>query len=568
MARLYKKVILKIFLLVVLLAPSTGCDGKAEDLSSGTYLGDPAIGDGGTRTDGSDQGQLYTVTKIVEATNEISEWTTADLPFTGPRRSLGTVAVDSQWPFKYLFTYPPNNYAIGEAHLLLATSRDSSDTEGIFVDGVFTGRPPAGHPSPTSTKILYRNYSCSGCTGGAVPTGTANTYYMDFSLTHYKIGSTVINTFDLDLATLLNYTPLTIDGILKDGILRVVTGDDAVIQTDTATATRPLLIMEGFTISKVPLVCTQSSVYKLVNSYIHNDGNSISAPAFSGAVVTPSMSWTTAYTTPRSVEFYYDPKLPKLSSYANLNITMGNLALQVKRTTANPVAIVINGIGVDQDGFDRTQATTVVESWSTDPTMRAYWNTFVTGITANDTSSVVTLNLISLLGAAKVKELLIQGKLNIAISGPLASVYGQAATSTRTYGVPVNGPELNLQGNYTSEICEVPDNPTSPLNGGVVGPSNCMTDFAAPLISSVQATSITSTSAKIQWLTNEGSSSLVGYGPLTPTTLTPNVVTPVTFHSVQITGLQPYKYYQYNVQSADSCSNKATSATKSFRTLR
>ncbi len=564
----YKNKFVKVLLFSLMLIYWSGCDGKAELLSSGTYLGDPTTSDGGIRTDGSTQGQIYTVTKVVEATNEISEWTTADLPFTGPRRSLGTVAVDSQWPFKYLFTYPPNNYSIGQAHLLLATSRDSSDTEGIFVDGVFTGRPPAGHPSPTSPNILYRNYSCSGCTGGAVPTGTANTYYMDFSLTHYKIGSTVINTFDLDLSTLLLYTPLTIDGILKDGLLRVVTGDDAVIQTDTATATRPLLIMEGFTISKTPLVCTQSPVYKLINTYIHNDGNSISSPAFSGTVLTPSVSWTTAYTTPRSVEFFYDPKLPKLTSYINLNITMSRLSMQVKRTIANPVAIVINGIGIDQDGFDRTTATAAVETWSSDAAARTYWNNFVTSIPANNTSNLVSLDLLSLLGATKIKELLLQGKLNVAVSGPLANIYGQAATSSRTYGVPVNGPELILQGNYSAEVCEVPDNPTSPLNGGVMGPVNCTTDLSAPIISSIQVTSITSTSAKVQWLTNEASSSQIGYGVVAPSTLSTINATPVSFHSVDITGLQPYKYYQYNVRSTDSCSNQQISATKSFRTLR
>ena len=568
MGRHCKKTIIKGLLLTLFLTQMSGCDGKAEELSSGTYLGDPTVDDGGTRTDGSDQGQIYTVTKIVEATNEISEWTTADLPFTGPRRSLGTVATDSQWPFKYAFTYPPNNYSIGEAHLLLATSRDASDTEGIFVDGVLTGRPPTGHPSPSSPNILYRNYFCPGCTGGAVPTGTANQYYMDFALSHYKIGASVINTFDLDLSTLLLYTPLTIDGVLKDGLLRVVSGDDAVIQTDTATATRPLLIMEGFTISKVALTCSQSPSYKLINTYIHNDGNSISSPAFSGTVVSPSVSWTTAYTTPRSVEFFYDPKLPKLSSYTNLNISMSSLALQVKRTNADPVAIVINGIGIDQDGFDRTTATAVVESWSTDAAARTYWNTFVTAIPANNSSNLVSLNLLSLLSASKIKELLLQGKLNVSISGPLANVYGQAATSTRTYGVPVNGPELLLQGSYTAEICEVPDNPTSPLNGGVMGPIDCTVDKSAPIISSIQVTSITSTSAKVQWLTNENSSSQTGHGITAPSTLSTVNATPLTFHSVEITGLQPYKFYQYNVRSTDSCSNQQTSATKSFRTLR
>ncbi|OFZ28405.1 MAG: hypothetical protein A2622_04710 [Bdellovibrionales bacterium RIFCSPHIGHO2_01_FULL_40_29] len=559
-------VTLKLGLLVVFWFFTTGCDGKAEELSTGTYLGDPTIDDGGTRTDGSDQGQIYTVTKIIEATDEIAEWTLADLPFTGPRRSLGQSATDSQWPFKFEFTYPPNNYSIGEARMLIATSRDSSDTEGIFVDGVLTGRIPAGHPSPSSPNILYRNYTCSGCSGGAIPDGTPNTYYMDWALTHYKIGA--VNTFDLDLTDLLTSTPLAIDTILNDGLLRVVSGDDAVIQTDTATASRPLLLMEGFTISRNALTCNQSSTYKLINDYVHNDGNSISESAFSGTVLSPVNSWATAYTTFRSVEFYYDPRLPKLSSYTNLNITKANIVMQVRRTNSDPVAIVINGIGIDQDGFDQLTATAAVESWSANSDTRTYWNSFITAIPANNSSNVVTLNLLSLLGADKVKELLLQGKLNIAVAGPIANVYGQANTSSRTYGTSVNGPELILEGSFSAEVCDVPDDAGSPLDGGVAGPIECSSDLASPIISSVQVSSITSTSARVQWLTNETSSSQVGYGIIAPSTTTTDDVTMVTFHSATITGLQPYKYYQYNVRSTDSCGNQSISGTRSFRTLR
>lgn len=570
MGRISKLFIIKIILLSMHLVFASGCNGNAEELSKGTYLGDPSLVDGGTRTDGSDQGQLYTVTKIVEATPEITEWLNSDLPFTGPRRVLGDPTLNSQWAFKYEFTYPPNNYAIGDARILLATKRDASDTEGIFVDGVLTGYPPNSMVSPSSPKILYRNYTCAlgACSGGAVPTGTPNLYYMDFALSHYKIN--LPNTFDLGLTELLKFTPLTLNGILSDGILRVVSGDDAVIYPDSAVeeTSRPLLIMEGFTISKTPLVCAQSPIYKIVNTYIHNDGNSISAPAFSGSVVTPSASYAANYAAFRSVEFFYDPKLPKLASYTNLNITIGNIAMQVKRTNAGATAVVINGVGFDQDGFDRTTATAAVESWSTDAAARAYWNTFVTTIPATNVSTNATLNLLSLFSATKVKELLLQGKLNVAIAGPLASVYGQGATSGRTYGVAVNGPDLVLKGNYSAEICDVPANATSPLNGGMTGPVSCTADFASPTISSVQVTSITSNSAKVQWLTNEGSSSQVGYGAITPTTPTVDNTTLVTFHSVEITGLQPYKFYQYNVRSADGCNNSATSATKSFRTLR
>lgn len=559
----------KILLLLAYGLYLTSCDGKAEGLSTGDYLGAPTIGDGGTRTDGSPSGQLYTVTQIVEATNDIPAWTATDLPFTGPRRALGTVATDSQWPFEFNYTYPSANYELGDARLLIVTSRDSSDTEAIFVDGVFTGRPPESMVSGVSTQIVHRNYSCIGgaCTGAKTPTGAANNYFMDWALQHYKISTP--NTFDIGITDLLTSTSLVIKDLLDDGIFRVVTGDDAFVQTDTATASKPILIMEGFTVSKTPLTCTTSPSYKLLNTYIHNDGNSIAQAAFGGTVLTPSVSWSTPYAGMRSVEFYYDPRLPKLSSYDLLNITRADISVQLRRTNADPVAIVVNGIGIDQDGFDRGPATSAVESWSTDTDSRTYWNSFINAIPSNNSNQTVTLNLISLLGAAKVKELLLQGKLNIAVAGPIANIFGAGVTSTRTYGVSINGPDLLLEGNYAAQICEIPVNPDSPLNGGGGGaPSDCLVDTESPLITSIQVVNITSNSARVQWLTNEASTSQEGHGITGPTTVSAENTDMVTFHAMDITGLQPYKYYQYNVRSTDSCGNQSISGTRSFRTLR
>ena len=547
----------------------SGCEGTAEALSTGDYLGDPVLDDedGGTRTDGSGGAQLYTVTKIVEATNDIPTWTNSDLPFTGPRRSLGTNATDSQWPFEFTYTYPPNNYQLSDARLLLVTSRDTSDTEAIFVDGVFTGRPPSSMVSGVSTKIIHRNYSCVGtCSGATAPNGAANTFFMDWALSHYKI--TTENTFDINIASLLTSTTLAIKDLLDDGLFRVVTGDDAFVQTDTATASRPLLIMTGSTVSSAALSCDTSPSYKMKNNYLYNDGNSIAQPAFTGSVLTPVNSYGSAYTTMRSVEFYYDPRLPTLASYDLLNITRADMVIQLRRTNANPTAIVINGIGIDQASFDRTPATSAVESWSVDAATIAYWNTFVNAIPADVSVQTVTLNLVSLLGATTVKELLLQGKLNVSIAGPITRIYGQANTNTRTYGVSVNGPELIVEGNYAAEICEVPNNPDSPLNGSGGGPINCLIDTASPIISSVQVVNITANSARIQWLTNEASSTQTAHGLVSASTLSPDNASPVSFHSVDITGLSPYKYYQYNVRSTDSCSNQTISSTRSFRTLR
>lgn len=546
----------------------TGCDGKAEPLSTGDYLGDPTIEDGGSRSD-IDPGQLYNVTKIVEATSDIPSWVDADLPFNRPRRQLGQSFTDSQWPFEFNYTYPANNYALTEAHMLLVTSRDSSDTEAIFIDGVFTGRPPDTMVSTTSTKVTHRLYNCRNteCGGAIAPTGPANTYFLDWALNHYKVATE--NTFDINLSNLLTNTALTITDILSDGVFHVVSGDDAIVQTDTATASRPLLVMSGSTYSTAALTCSTSPTYKMKNTYLHVDGNSIAEAAFSGTVLTPFDSWSVVYSTFRSVEFYFDPLLPKLPAYDMMNITRAEISLQIRRANTDPTAIVINGIGIDQTGFDRTPATSAVEEWTTDTSIISAWDTFVASVPADGNSYTRTLNLLTLLGANTVKTLLLQGKLNISVAGPIARVSGQAATSTRTYGVQVAGPELILEGNYATQICEVPDNPNSPIGGGDTGPVDCLADTAGPVSSSVGAINVTSSSATIQWLTNEAATTRIAYGLTTPpSTLTTEDTNLVTFHTVNITGLQPYKFYQFNVRSKDSCGNETISSTKSFRTLR
>jgi hypothetical protein len=333
-----------------------------------------------------------------------------------------------------------------------------------------------------------------------------------------------------------------------------------------------LLFITGSTYSANPLTCATSPSYKLLNTYLHNDGNSISQPAFSGSVLPPFQSWGVSYTTMRSVEFFFDPRLPTLSSYDLLNITKADVNLQIRRANTDPAAIVINGIGIDQDGFDRNLAdANVVETWSNDAAVRTAWNNLVNSLPANSSTQTISINLLTLLGASTVKQLLLQGKLNISVAGPIARINGQADTTTRTYGVQVSGPELVLEGDYAAEICEVPDNPGSPLNNGSSGPAICSgasADTTFPTFSSVQAINITANSAVIQWLTNEPATTQVGYGLTSPTSLTPNDPTLTTFHSVTVTGLQPYKYYQYNVRSTDECGNSGISATRTFRTLR
>lgn len=555
------------------------CSGAKEEFSKGSNLGPPVLDGDDTREDGNDFGQIYTVTNIYEASQNITNggvdlasggvaWTDAELPFTAGRNAFNITTLNKQWPFQFTYSYPPNNYKLNEARISIVTSRDSSDTEGIFIDGVMTGYVPGGNVSTTSPKVNHRHYICSGACGVAPSPGASNTYFMDWALTHYKIGAK--NTFDLNILNLLAPTTVTPVDIVNDGLVQVVTGDDAAIFDNYAGyENKPLLFLEGFTISKTPLTCSNSSNFRFMNTYIHNDGNSIGQATFSGSVVTPVTSWGTAMAGFRTVEFFYDPRLPKTSSINNISLVQADLVVQVKRAVAGSSAIVINGIGIAEAGFDDSTATSAVESWETSSTAVDAWTAFVAGIPANNTTQTRTLNLLSLLGESKVKELLAQGKLNVAISGALATVSGTAATSTRTYGVAVGGPELVLRGQYFTEVCVVPNNPQSPLSDSGGAPGSCDLDEASPIASSIQVVSISATSATVQWLSNEPSDSQVGYGISSASnSSTPLDTTLSTFHSVTITGLDPYKFYQYQVRTKDNCGNQTITSTRSFRTLR
>jgi len=542
---------------------SFGC-GKAKDLFTGQYLGPAQIGDDGSRTDGANLGNLYEVVQIVTATDgDFSNYGGAEYPFIGARILFNDTTTDRQVPFQFSYTYPPNNYKLSEAHIVIDTSRDTSDTEGIMVDGVFTGRvvntilAAAGSP-----KVEYRYYLCTGCAGGLVPSVPANAFYMDWSLSHYKNG--VINTFDLDVEGLLPAGTKTLVDVVSDGLVQVVTGDDSPIYNGTGY--EPKLFLKGMTISRTPLSCSTSPTYQFRNRYVHNDGNTIGQAAFTGAVA-PKFSVDNAPGGFRSVGFYFDPRLPAVAATSNISITTATVTFDVKRNATDPAAIVINGVGVSEASFDRNNATAAVETWNDSGSATSYWSAFLSGIATDNNFHTVTLDLNALLGAGTVRDLMAQGKLNIEVAGSLHTVNASADTSTRAYAVIVTGPEFVVNGTYFTQICAVPNDPTSPLSDNNPDPPG-VGDDTSPLVTSVQAVNITSSSATIQWLTDEGADSQVGYGVGSVTTSTPLDATMVLFHSVELTGLQPYKYYYYEVRSSDGNGNPTVYSTKVFRTLR
>jgi hypothetical protein len=91
-------------------------------------------------------------------------------------------------------------------------------------------------------------------------------------------------------------------------------------------------------------------------------------------------------------------------------------------------------------------------------------------------------------------------------------------------------------------------------------------DTTPLVISQVQATPM-STTATITWTTNRPADSQVEYGTMLPySSATPVNPTPVTAHSVQLTGLRPSTLYHYRVTSREGAGTPVVSPDATFTT--
>ena len=101
-------------------------------------------------------------------------------------------------------------------------------------------------------------------------------------------------------------------------------------------------------------------------------------------------------------------------------------------------------------------------------------------------------------------------------------------------------------------------------------------DTTKPVITFPLSPAVAATTARIDWTTDEPSSSQVEYGTTTtygslqPTTLTDDPTTGeslgVVTHSIVLSGLQPNTPYHYRVKSIDKAGNMAISDDRTFTT--
>jgi len=94
-------------------------------------------------------------------------------------------------------------------------------------------------------------------------------------------------------------------------------------------------------------------------------------------------------------------------------------------------------------------------------------------------------------------------------------------------------------------------------------------DTTPPVISGVDVSNITETSASIIWTTGEPATSQIEYGKTTSYgSTTPWDEGLVTSHSISLTGLEPNTTYHFRVRSKDKAGNEALSGDYTFATLK
>ena len=149
------------------------------------------------------------------------------------------------------------------------------------------------------------------------------------------------------------------------------------------------------------------------------------------------------------------------------------------------------------------------------------------------------------------------------------TAYGQQTPLVTALGLYHNAPLAGLASGTTYHYQVVS---TNAGNQTTMSPDFSFTTTGnasnpGPVISNVNVTGITTTSATINWTTDQASSSQVAYGTTTSYGSTsPQNNSLVTSHTVTLTGLTPGTTYDFDVSSVNSAVISTTSANSTFST--
>ena len=169
-------------------------------------------------------------------------------------------------------------------------------------------------------------------------------------------------------------------------------------------------------------------------------------------------------------------------------------------------------------------------------------------------------------------------KVTVAWNGTVANLYlNDTLVDSSSYTPPtpnwtaastfdLGSYEYLTFGGYNTLDDAIADFSVAPITTGT-NPAPISNPAAPPVISKAGASSITSLSATIGWSTDKASSSQVAYGTVFSSEAVSAIdPTPVTSHSVVLSGLLPATTYHYQAQSMDALGNLAVSTDLTFTT--
>jgi len=184
---------------------------------------------------------------------------------------------------------------------------------------------------------------------------------------------------------------------------------------------------------------------------------------------------------------------------------------------------------------------------------------------------------------AKLNEVIVSGGGGGGGTPATPAIPSQGTGTPTTPATPATPPASSSGGGGSPATPATPATPAIPSSSGGTPatpavpaiPAQPSQDITPPIISNIQATNITETSATITWTTDELSSSEVWYAASSTIhwyTATGTIAVKVTdtnnvtSHSIGLSGLSSGKIYYYIVVSKDSAGNTATSTEQSFTT--
>ncbi|HBG46065.1 MAG TPA: hypothetical protein DDW94_03655 [Deltaproteobacteria bacterium] len=151
----------------------------------------------------------------------------------------------------------------------------------------------------------------------------------------------------------------------------------------------------------------------------------------------------------------------------------------------------------------------------------------------------------------------------------LTASYGYSTTldtaARTTHSQTING--LAADTTYNFRVRSVDSTGNAAISGNYTFKTEPPADTAPPVISNVQVTDITSTSAVVSWTTDELATSQVEFGTSgSYSASTPIKTALTTVHSVLVDGLQSFTTYDFRAVSSDAVGNNATSEGMTFVT--